>query len=153
MNEDGEVRKAKWLFFSLIALLVSCCVSYHELVFFLRGQQAKGAVTKAYETILRGRFGSERGRALTVEYTYTDADGHMRSDSDTVPLDWSLSPDGSVAIQYLPGAEVQSRLAGHVNSGGIVLFVVMCSVVAFFAYRLWHEASEATRPARARGRR
>ena len=124
--------------------MVSCCVSYHELVFLLRGQHAKGVVTKTYETILRGRYGIERGRALTVEYTYTDADGHLRSDSDTVPLDWS---------QYLPGAEGQTRLAGHMNKGGIALFVVMCSVVAFFAYRLWREASEATRPASSRRRR
>jgi hypothetical protein len=153
MNGDSELRKAKWLFFSLAALVVSCCVSYHELVFFLRGQHAKGAVTKTYETILRGRYGIERGRALTVEYTYTDADGHLRSDSDTVPLDWSLPTDGSVTIQYLPGAEGQTRLAGHMNKGGIALFVVMCSVVAFFAYRLWREASDATRPASSPRRR
>jgi hypothetical protein len=148
MDADSEVRRAGWLLLSFVALLASCCISFHELTYFVRGRQANGTVTKSYETVLRGRYGFERGRVRTVEYTFNEPDGTRRSGSDSVPLDWPVTT--TMAIQYMPGADGQSRLAGHANAGGVALFVGMCCLVAFFLYRLFREASEATRPARAR---
>jgi hypothetical protein len=150
MDGDGERRKVGWLLFSAVALLASCCISFHELTYFVRGRQANGTVTRSYETVLRGRSGFKRGTVRTVEYTFKEPDGSRRSGSDTVPLDWPLSADGTVGVQYMPGADGQSRLAGHINIGGVALFVGMCSLVAFFLYRVLREASEATRPASSR---
>jgi hypothetical protein len=150
MDADQELARAKWLLFSGVLFLVSCFLSYAELVYLLRGKQVQATVTSAYETPIRGRFGTVRGMQRTVEYAFTEADGTRRTDSDTVSLDWDLPNNGTVPVQYTPGAEGRSRLAGHVNLVALVIFAVSVVVLGIFGYRLWREASEATKPRRRR---
>ena len=150
MDADQELTRAKWLLFSGLFFLVSCFMSYRELVYLVRGRVAQAAVTKAYEVTQRGRFGVSQGTRLTVEYTFTEPDGTRRSDSDTVDTDWPLPSNESVPVQYTPGAGGRSRLSGHVNWAWIAIFVVSLGVMGVFGYRLWRVAHEATRPARSR---
>jgi hypothetical protein len=146
MDTDSELARAKWLFFSGILFIVSCFVCYSELMYFLREKQTQATITKAYEVTRRGRFGLGSGTALTVEYTFVEPDGTRRDDRDTVSPDWELPSDGTVPVQYTPGAEGRSRLSGHVNWFGIGFFVVSVVVLGVFGYRLWREASEAYKP-------
>ena len=146
MDTDSELARAKWLFFSGILFIVSCFICYGELVYLLRGKQTQASITAAYEVPRRGRFGLSRSTVLTVEYTFVETDGTRREDSDTVSPDWKLPSNGTVPVQYTPGSEGRSRLSGHVNWFGIGFFVVSVVVLSIFGYRLWREASEATKP-------
>jgi hypothetical protein len=153
MDRDSELARAKWLLFSGILFLVSCFICYGELMYLLRGKQTRATLTKAYEVTRRGRFGLSSGTVLTVEYTFVEPDGTRREDSDTVSPDWELPSDGTVPVQYTPGSEGRSRLAGHVNWFGIGFFAVSVVVLGVFGYRLWREASEATKPRPSKRRR
>jgi hypothetical protein len=146
MDADNEIARAKWLLFSGLLFVVSCFICYDELVYVLKGRETQATVTKAYEVTRRGRFGLSRGTRLTVEYAFTEPDGTRRSDSDTVDPDWDLPSTGTVRVRYTPGASGRSRLAGHVNWGGIGIFVVSLGVMGYFGFRLWREAAEAMRP-------
>jgi hypothetical protein len=153
MDRDSELARAKWLLFSGVLFIVSCFICYSELMYFLRGKQTQATITKAYEVANRGRFGISRGTLLTVEYTFTEPDGTRRADSDTVRPDWELPSNGTVPVQYTPGSEGRSRLSGHVNWFGIGFFVLSVGVLGVFGYRLWREASEATKPRHSKRRR
>lgn len=153
MDHDSEIARAKWLLFSGALFILSCFICYSELKYLIRGKQIQAKVTDAYEVTRRGRFGLSRGTVLTVEYAFTEPDGTRRTDSDTVSTDWKLGSDGTVSVQFTPGADGRSRLSGHVNWFGIVIFVVSVGVMSFFGFRLWRQASEATKPSKAKRRR
>jgi hypothetical protein len=152
VDTDSELARAKWLLFSGAFFLASCFICWGELAYLLRGRRTDATVTKAYEVTRRGRFGIGSSTALTVEYAFAEPDGTRRTGSDTVPPDWDLPPNGKAPVQYTPGEDGRSRLAGHVHWAGLAIFAVSVVVLGFFGYRLWREASEATRPARPRRR-
>jgi hypothetical protein len=153
MDPDSELARAKWLLAAGAMFLVSCFVCYSEMTYLFRGQQTQATVTQIYEVARRGRFGISHGTSLSVEYTFTEPDGTRRMDSDTVSSDWEVPPNRTVAVQYTPGPSGRSRLAGHVNWFGIGFFVVSLGVLGFFGYRLWREASQATKRGKATRRR
>lgn len=152
MDRDNELARAKWLLGSGVLFLASCFACYSEMVYLLSGHKIDAAVTEAYEVTHRTRFGMSQGKALTVEYRFAEPDGTQRTGSDTVASNWDLPPTGTIPVQYTPGAEGRSRLAGHINWLGIWFFFVSIGVLAFFGYRLWREAVEATRPSKPKRR-
>jgi hypothetical protein len=67
------------------------------------------------------------------------------SAKDRSTADWELPSNGTAPVQYTPGSDGRSRLSGHVNWFGIVFFALFLVVLGVFEYRLWREASEATK--------
>lgn len=145
MDSDSELARAKWLLIAGAIFLVSGCVSWGEVVYLLFGRDAQADVTKAYEVTRRGRFGVGGRTRLTVEYSFSEPDGTRRTGTDTVPTDWFDQPGGKVEVRYTAGANGSSRLAGHVNWVGLGFFGLSVGLLGFFGFRLWREASDATR--------
>jgi hypothetical protein len=57
-----------------------------------------------------------------------------------------------ITVRYIPGPDGASRLSSQVNWIGLGIFALSIAALAFFGYRLWREAAEATRD-RPSGRR
>jgi hypothetical protein len=145
MDHENELARAKWLMLAAAIFLVSGCLSWDELIYLISGRETQADVTKAFEVTKRGRLGMSEQRRLTVEYSFADTDGKRRIGTDTVSPDWPLPGGGKVAIQYTAGADGSSRLAGHVHWVGLTLFALSLGAMGIFGFRLWREASEATR--------
>ena len=124
-----------FLFFGLF--LVSGCMSWGELMYLVFGKTADARLTKVYESTGRTR------QYLTVEYSFTEADGRQRTGMDTVSLDWPVPASSKVTVRYRTGEYGDSRLIGNTKWGVLALFGILFGLVAFFAIRLWLEASNA----------
>jgi hypothetical protein len=138
MDQESELAKAKWLLGGILLFLVSGCFTYYEVNYWLRGTDGQATVLKVFES--RGR----RGRvSLTVEYEFTDAAGNRRKDQQSVSRDSDLpGTGGKIAIQYLPGADASSRLAGSNNYLFVGLFIVSLAFIAFGILKLVKEAND-----------
>jgi hypothetical protein len=145
MDSDNELARAKWLLISAGIFLVSGCVSWTELVYLVAGRDAQADVVKAYEVTRGGRFGLGGRQRLAVDFSFAEPDGTRRTGTDTVPIDWPVPAGGKVPVRYTAGADGNSRLAGHVNWVGLALFGLSVAAMGVFGFRLWREASEATR--------
>ena len=148
MDGDNELARAKWLLISGLLFIVSLFLCYAEVVYLLNGRETQANVTKTYEVTKRGRFGISRGTNRVVEYAFAEPDGTRRTDSDTVSADTDIGQ--KVAVRYTPGANGRSRLAGHVNWFGVILFSGSILSMTFFGFRIWREykAGEAPRKRR-----
>lgn len=145
MDTNAETFRAKYLIVGVLLFLVSGCLTYTEANLYLRGNDGQANVVQAFET--RGRRGSTR---LTVEYEFTDGEGNRRKEQSTVSRSTPVpGPGGKIAIRYTNGANGSSRLAGHVNWVGVVLFGVSLAIIVFGIFVLMKE-ERATRPARRR---
>ena len=144
MDTDSELAKAKWLLISGVLFVVSCFICYGELVYLLNGRETQASVTKVYEVTKRGRFGMNRGTRLEAEYAFKEPDGTRRTGTSTVGKDWDFSD--SVAVRYTPGENGRSRLAGHVNWLGIILFFASVCALGFFGFRIWRSYTESDSP-------
>jgi hypothetical protein len=89
---------------------------------------------------------------MEIEFSFTEPGRNLRKGSDSVDVDSPLAHAESVTVQYTPGADGRSRLAGHVNWFGIAIFVGSISVVGVSGWRLWREATQ-TIPSKRTGRR
>jgi hypothetical protein len=145
MDTENELARAKWLLISVAVFLFSAWISWGELLYLIVGRDAQADVVKAYEVTRGGRFGVGGRQRLVVDYSFTEPGGTHRTGTDTVPPDWPIPQGGKVPVRYTAGADGNSRLAGHVNWIGIVLFGLSVGAVGVFGYRLWREASEAYR--------
>lgn len=143
MDSEHELARAKWLIISVLIFLVSGCISWGELVYLFAGEDAQADIEKAYETTRRGWLGGSR--RVTVDYTFTEPDGSRRTGTDTVPSDWVLPENGKVPVRYTPGEDGDSRVAGQVNWVALAFFGLSLAAVGWFGFRLWREATEATR--------
>lgn len=145
MDADHEIARAKWLLGALAILLLSSCISWGELTYLVMGRETQADVDKAYVVTRRGRFGTNQGQQLCVDFSFNEPDGTRRTGTDTVRVDWPADIGGKATVRYTPGANGKSRLAGHVNWLGVSLFALSVGCVAVFGFRLLREASEATK--------
>jgi hypothetical protein len=143
MDEESELRRAKWLLAGLVIFIVSGIISYRELTYFVMGRNANAHITKAYETVRRSRGGETI--SLSIDYEFTESDGTKRTGSDTVARNWPLPDDGVILVRYTPGTDGNSRISGQVNWVGPILFVISLVVVIVFFVKLMIEARQATR--------
>jgi hypothetical protein len=154
MDAEHEVGRAKWLLFCGLWFIVSAFISYNELIYLLRGRTTQATVLEAYQVERsRGRFGLSKELRLVVEYQFIDSAGNTRKESDEVSPDWGVPAKGTIAVSYTPGKDGRSRLAGHVNWLGPVLFGSSLVVIGIVARRLWKEASEAVQGPRHKRKR
>jgi hypothetical protein len=139
MDTAHEIARLKGLLTSTVLFLVSGCLSWTEMAYFIMGQDTQASVIKTYEVKRRW------GKRQVVDYQFTEPGGTNRRGSDTVSRDWKVPPDGKVPIRYTAGSDGNSRLTGNVNWVGLILFAVSLASIGWFVFRLWREASEATR--------
>ena len=146
MDEEEELRKAKWLLGAGAFFLLSCFLVYDEFSYLMWGREVEATLVKAYESERRGRFGAGGSRRMEVDFTFTEPDGTQRKGTTTVETDWPVPANGKVAVEYTPGELGRSRLKGRVHWTGITIFIVALVAVGVAGFMLWREANEATRP-------
>ena len=142
MDADAEAAKLKWFLGATIVFIVSAFISYGELAYLLRGHDADARITRVREIEESTRRGLQTRKV--IEYEFTDNQGHRRRGSDKVDVDWPV-PEGAstIKVQYRSGEDGPSRLAGHANLIGPVVFVVALIFLGVVGYRFWREVSEA----------
>jgi hypothetical protein len=145
MSDENELARAKWFLLGLLVFLVSGCISYGEVAYFLNGRDADADVTKVYES--RGRRGST---SLTVEYAFVEPDGTRRKGMESVLTDWPVPANGKVGVRYTAGEDGSSRFSGRVRWLGLGLFAVSAGVVVLCAVRLLIEGASEPAPRRKR---
>jgi hypothetical protein len=148
MNSSNELAKAKWLLIAILIFLVSTYLCYAEVAYLVSGRETQANVTSVYEVTKRGRFGINRGKNLRIEYAFAEPDGTRRTDSVTTSTDTIVGP--TVPVRYTPGVNGRSRLSGHVNWLGIILFVGSLVAMGIFGYRIWRDYSEGMKPRKSR---
>jgi hypothetical protein len=145
MHTEDELtsglEKLKGLLIVGVLFLVSCFLCYRELIYLFRGETIVATVTRTYE-VTRG---ADEPLGLTVEYAFHEPSGIYRTDSVTVAPDWEMPASGKVYVEYTPGKEGRSRLAGDRNWFGIIFFVLSLGGLIFGCVWLWVKAGEATR--------
>ncbi len=142
MDQDSELRKAKWILAAGFVFLVSCFYAYGELAYLIWGRSAEARLTEPPKiVVMKSRRGGETEQ-LRVEYRFADGDSDLRTEVDMVPTDWPVPREGTVAIQYIPGDKYSSRLVGHRQTVWLVIFFLSLAATAFFVYRLAKEANE-----------
>jgi hypothetical protein len=143
MDQANELARAKWLMLGGVLFLISGCISYGEIAYFLNGHDAEGDVTKVYES--RSRRG---GVSLTVEYTFREPNGTNRKGMASVPTDWPVPLNNKVAVRYTAGEDGSSRLGGRVHWVGLIMFAVSLGLILVFVIRLLREGAEEPKPRR-----
>jgi hypothetical protein len=149
MDQDQELKRAKWLLGAAGVFLISAFMSFDEFRYRIWGRTVEGHVSQAKEVeVSQGRGG--RRRMLSVEYTFPDEGRAPLTERDLVPVEWKLPPDGTVPIQYIPGSSDSSRISGHTNAFWMVVFFASLGIMTLFIVKLAREANEPPRRGRPR---
>jgi hypothetical protein len=143
MDSDSEVVRAKWLLAGFVVFLIGSWFSYRELIYLVRGREGPAVIARAYEVEKRGRWGLVTGTRVAVDFEFLDSEGNRRKGHDEMSSGWQPPRDGPVRVQYTPGADGSSRLAGHVNWFGPAVFAVALVYLVIMARRLLRRASRA----------
>ena len=131
------------LLFGIGLFAISGYYCFVETEYLVQGQSARAMVTSTKPTSdRRGRH----ARINRVEYRFAEPNGTQRSGSDHRPLDWTPPPNGRIVVEYTPGQDGRSRMAGSVNSRAILLFGGCLVVLAVFGIFLWSRTRETIRP-------
>ena len=140
MDEQLELKKFKQILFAGTIFLVASISSCREFKYAFRGETTDAEVTRVFETEeMRGR--GRRKKLLAVEYTFTDAAGREHSERDDVPIS-TPAPQDTVRVQYLPGVDDSSRLAGRENWFAVCLFFGGLAWLSVSVFSLVKEANE-----------
>lgn len=143
MDVEHEASRFKWLLIFGLSLLVSGYFTVRELTYSMKSETVDGRVehTESYRTT--GRRSREQTR---VYYAFTDKQGvSHRANDDGLSAGWEPPANGIVKVQYVPGEENMSRLAENTNWVAVMIFIGSLGAVGWFVFKLWREASEATR--------
>lgn len=100
---------------------------FQELRYSLFAATATATVThKSQETRSNGKGGGTH-QVLVLDYSFRDANGAQRSERDEVPLGWGNN--GTVPIEYIPGAIGSSRVKGAKSQGGLLLITGLFAAI------------------------
>ena len=121
-------RALGWLFAGLAAFVAAVALAWPELQYLLFAQTVDAQVAEVRELVESRRRSDEL--MLQVEYVF--ADGPItRRERDRVPISWPRPTAGATtAVEYLPGQQLASRLAGHRN---LVTPTLLFIAMAFFS--------------------
>ena len=107
---------------ALVLVLVSLLKSCNEIVYMMNGEQTQARLLRVKQIETRTHSRRSRSTREVLEVKYTFEDEHVdrpRTEADRVPLNFepeiSLNEQGNdmVAIEYMPGQKMISRLKGH----------------------------------------
>jgi hypothetical protein len=152
MDQDAEMAKLKWWGIGIVAFVISGWWTFSELNYAVRGLVADGDIRSIQQGTQSGRRGRTR-EVWKVEYDFPDKTGARISARETLPIDWSPAADRKVQVQYIPGSDGSARIYGRGNTFAVIVFIVICVVMSFFAIRLFLEARAATEEVYGTGRR
>jgi hypothetical protein len=133
MDMDDEMRRLKWLLLAGLILIVSAFFSWRELKYAVLGSTVDARLVRTYETTEGGRRGRSREK-IAVEYEFTDKDGTVRKETDTISTSEPRPAGPTVLVQYRSGSPDASRLSG--NSQRIWLLVFL-GCIAFVGFKIW----------------
>lgn len=132
----------------IILFIASCVASCNEIRYLIWSKTASAKVT--------GMQGARGG--VSVSYSFDDAaldGGTTRKEDDDVPPDLirngteAFPGNGTVTIQYIPGAPDRSRVKGH-NYAWLTIPLVITGVLAtIFGVRFWIEFKDHERRSKA----
>lgn len=140
----------------LVAWIFSAVFTYDEFRYLVGSERTDATITSISQ-VARGRRATGPTH-LAVNYKF-DHEGKPHTGSVYVPLDWTPPPTGLLPIQYFPGENVRSRIAGDVNWWALLFFfgtlAPLVASAAFITADYYKEqARDAARAAaRARGYR
>jgi hypothetical protein len=114
------------------------------MVFFASGFVSIGEVGYA----IWGRTTTANVRAprngladdTSVRYSFQDVDGTRRTERDRVTGGWRPPADGNVRIEFVPGREGKSRVAGNRNDTMIGIFIGSMLFSLFMFLAAWHRS-------------
>jgi hypothetical protein len=129
---DPEFQKLLVLIFGIGLFMVSFFFSCSELNYIARGRTAAATSVLKQRTTDGRRHGP---LVLDVTYEFTDINGRVRKETDTVPLDWTFPASGPVMIQFIPNSAESSRLAGHTDRVWVYIFVASFVPIGFGVYK------------------
>ena len=75
-----------------------------------------------------------------MNYTFAEADGTRRNERDEVSTGTEVS-EPMTKVQYLPGVEHSSRLAGQENIFAVIIFIGSLAWMGFSIYSIAREAN------------
>ncbi len=145
MADRAERTSLTWIWVPVVTLLIGAALSIGELDYLIRGRTATGSNVQVSTQFL-GPVAGRKRVAKVVGYEFRDRTGRSRSGRDELSVYWKPPADGVVRIQYLPGPDGKSRVAGHVQPFGPGLFFISLLALLATGVVLWLEA-------RARARR
>jgi len=144
MSEGRELRYFKWFLGACGTFLISGCFALDEARYLVWGKIAEGRVRDKPQAVsIDERYGNRT--YLGVNYTFRDEVAGPRSERDLVPPAMQVSEGQTVPIQYIPGEEKSSRVAGNRSMGYVYTFLGCIAVMAIFIYMLAREANEPVR--------
>jgi hypothetical protein len=134
------------LMFGVFALFIASCVaSCNEARYLIWGTTTSAKVT--------GMQNSRTG--VNISYSFDDGDTGTRKEDDDVSADLirgntEVFPgDGTVTVQYIPGALERSRVKGH-NYAWLTIPLVITGVLAtIFGIRFWVDFKDHERRSKA----
>ncbi len=140
MDLDKETVKLNVLVFVALAFLISAYASCRDIKYELWGVTTEATITRTRKKI------TTRGRrvvhVLVVDYRFVEEDGTERNDDMSRELDWQAPSGNKLQIDYLPGAEGESRRHGKRNYIALVFFFGTLTAGVVFTGRLWRRAYE-----------
>src|SRR5581483_10761427 len=116
----------------IVLFLVSGFHSCQECKYALTGKKAPGVVTriKQYDEYT----GSSPQTKTAVEYQFTDNRGLTRQGKDIFDGRVDAAEGDVIEVQYRPGADGDSRVAGHANTTAVYLFIACLLAMAVLSY-------------------
>ncbi|MFT3685791.1 MAG: hypothetical protein QM783_12850 [Phycisphaerales bacterium] len=139
-----ERLKLRLMLGVIVLFIASCVASCNEVRYFIWSKTTSAKLT--------GMHGARGG--VAVSYSFDD-DGTVRNEDDDVSADLirngsaAVPGDGTVTIQYIPGAADRSRVKGH-NYAWLTIPLVITGVLAtVFGVRFWIEFKDHERRSKA----
>lgn len=144
-NDDLRIYKRLGILFlvSLFGMWHGCT----DISYMVSSKTTTAKIVKSYD--IPGR----RGRApvnKNVTFTFTDKDGNECKGYDSVDINWQPSSfDGTVEIAYIPGkmrvsgGNTEARLTENSSIGGILIFFLAGSLLAYNLYTFYRNLQSA----------
>ena len=132
----ARVRRYKLfaLWGAIIAFLFSIATPVLEARYLMFGQVVQATAKTVNENNGRWR----------ISYTFADADGSIREESDSGSGEIETRPalGGRVNVQYIPGSAHDSRLVGHSKWLWTIPFLTSLVVIVVVSWRFMREYRE-----------
>ncbi|MFO0935670.1 MAG: hypothetical protein U0798_04030 [Gemmataceae bacterium] len=130
-----ELIGARFLILFVIFFIISCFSIYTEMVYFFRGRVTVAQVSDVRDFQTTDRRGRSSPSKKIVLYEFTEPNGEQRKGSDEINLGWKRTQ--TVKVQYTPGANGRSRIAGNVNWLGVGFFGFSIILMAAALLLIW----------------
>jgi len=139
MDLDQETRKFKIILFVAVVFVASSIYSCNELKYARNAKTTEATIDGIDEPTPTPRRDNGLRR---LRYHYHNDQGELRNASDTIDDEFVRPPSGKVMIEYLADS---SRLAGHRNTGALIIFFVSLAAMLVGGVMFWQYVRKETR--------